>query len=303
VGVFFSLVISRQTRYETDMEIQTITVPAWDDYALLGTGNRLRYERVAGVTVVRPEPHALWGFTGGVPEADAFFDAQAGREPWQLVNPDLANGWKFHWNNVTLRVEPTPFRHLGVFPEQSWHWGEVQKLTASRGGKLRVLNLFGYTGGLTVAAALAGAEVTHVDAAKGSVLWAAENAKLSGVKEDHTRWITEDVRSFVAREVRREKEYDLIVLDPPVFGRGNKGQIWRLDEDLVPLLKDCKALLSTDGALVCNFYATERYPQAMARTIFEVLERDGELASLALADASSPKNPLPTGFFVRTGFR
>ncbi|RZJ97152.1 MAG: class I SAM-dependent rRNA methyltransferase, partial [Brevundimonas sp.] len=252
---------------------ETLFTRGWEDYALLDSGHGRKLERYGRFTVVRPEPQCFWAprDASAFDKADAVFDPQA-------QDDDDDGRWRFSgkavdtfplaWRDVRFTGRFTPFRHLAFFPEQAanWDWLDARVRSLSRssspkGGSAtknapKVLNLFGYTGVASLACSAAGAEVTHVDASKKSVAYARENAEQSGLADRPIRWIVEDCRKYVAREVRRGVKYDGIILDPPKYGRGPTGEVWRLFEDLPGLLKDCAALLSDDASfLLLNAYA------------------------------------------------
>ena len=278
--------------------MKQIITPAWEAYELLKTGDGERIERFGEYVLSRPEQTALWGLVGSTPKTAATF--QSGE--WRMHKE--IDFWNIKWRDITFTLKLTPFRHVGIFPEQASNWEWLQekvKVAGASGKKVRVLNLFGYTGGASIAAALAGAEVCHVDASKGAVHWASENARASEVPNDRIRWIVEDARKFVAREVRRGSVYDVVLLDPPVFGRGNQGEVWRLEEDLRPLLQDISRLFSKEPvAFLLNFYATEVYPESIARMVREVIPQFTlDLAELCLAE-SDGENILQTGYLLRS---
>ncbi|MCA9247474.1 MAG: class I SAM-dependent methyltransferase [Planctomycetales bacterium] len=224
-----------------------------DQYELLDFGAGRKLERFGRLVLDRPCPAAgnvarqhepLWA------EADAVFerlDADSGR--W-YTNSAFPESWTVSHGRVTFELRPTPFGHVGIFPEQAANWQWLADRLAQVGGPLKVLNLFAYTGGSTLAAAAAGAEVVHVDAAANVVAWARRNAEISGLADRPIRWIVEDALKFVAREVRRGNRYDTIILDPPSFGRGPKGQVWKATEHLYDLLAQCAALTAGHGALL-----------------------------------------------------
>ncbi len=220
----------------------------WTDYALLDSGGGYKLERFGPYRFVRPEPQALWQATlsrRAWDEAEGVFtgaeDSEGGR--WQL-QPGLPERWPMHYKQLQFWVQPTPFRHFGVFPEQANHWDWLGELIRGAGRPIRVLNLFGYTGLATLAAAQAGAEVTHVDASKKIIGWARENQTLAGLAAAPIRWLVDDALKFAAREVRRGAQYDGFLIDPPKFGRGPKGELWKIDESLPELLAACRELLS-----------------------------------------------------------
>jgi 23S rRNA (cytosine1962-C5)-methyltransferase len=287
--------------------MQDLVAHSWQDYELIDSGNGQRLERFGPYTVVRTDSNVLWQPTQpdhpAWSEPDAHFYGKEKGHEWQLASQDLLEGWPLTWGKMTLKVRPTPFRHMGVFPEQVVHWEWLQKTIKGAEEPKTVLNLFGYTGASTIVAAQAGAHVTHVDASKGTVFWASENARLSKVATDKVRWIVDDAIKFMKREVRRGAKYDLIIMDPPVFGRGPKGEVWRLDEQFIDLMSLSAQLLTPKplGVLI-NCYATEIYPQSFARLANMFLKKKtGELTvSSLLIEETSGKNQLPTGFSIRS---
>ncbi len=256
-------------------ESQVMRTSGWGDYALLDSGNGRKLERYGPYKVVRPEPQCLW--TPRLPQsewdaADAIFDPSdeedAGR--WRFRGKPRET-WPLGWGDVKFHGRFTAFRHLAFFPEQAanWAWLDQQVRAAAQP---RVLNLFGYTGVASLVMAAAGAAVTHVDASKKAVAWARENAELSGLADRPVRWITEDARKYVQREVRRGSKYEGIILDPPKYGRGPDGQVWRLFEDLPELAGLCAELLSENARfLVLNAYAERISGAALAGLLAEKL--------------------------------
>jgi 23S rRNA (cytosine1962-C5)-methyltransferase len=242
-------------------KLETIS-PAWTDYELLDTGSGRKLERFGSVILVRPEPQAVW--PPAMPE-----------KSWNSAHgnfvqlPLSKNGeWKFaqptpprlhmRRNNLSFWVAPTPSGHLGVFPDQASHWDWLASLIESAAASPpKVLSLFGYTGIATLACAAAGAHVTHVDASRKAIKWARENQALSQLEDRPIRWLVDDAQSFVAREVRRGRTYDGFILDPPRFGRGPQGELWKVEESLPALLRECRKLLSPSPLFILlNTYTT-----------------------------------------------
>jgi 23S rRNA (cytosine1962-C5)-methyltransferase len=224
----------------------------WPDYALLDSGNGEKLERYGPYRIVRPEAQALW--TPRKPardweSADAKFVGIGDEEAdgrWRYKKP-IGETWKMEWGGIPLLGRFTSFRHVGVFPEQATHWEWIgEKIQAAR-RPTKVLNLFGYTGVASLVAARAGAEVTHIDASKKAIGWARENQSLGGSDALKIRWICEDATKFVEREQRRGSRYDGIILDPPKFGRGPKGEVWDIFTHLRPMLEACRTLLADDA--------------------------------------------------------
>ena len=285
-----------------------ISLP-WADYELIDTGNAQRLERVGSFLVVRPESTALWQPQDpshkGWQNPDARFIGTSKERLWDRA-AGVPTKWPITWNNLTFEVGLTPFRHIGLFPEQQPQWRWIQEKLASRAKSdkpLRVLNLFAYTGLASLAAAQMGAQVCHVDSAKGSVYWASDNARASALSETSIRWIVEDVRSFIARELRRGSTYDLILMDPPVFGRGTKGEIWRLEDDLISLLRTTRQLFRPKPlGFLMNIYATTLYPYAIQRLVQDMygdIFPTPSLSAVYIAQ-SAGKTYLQTGFCLHS---
>jgi 23S rRNA (cytosine1962-C5)-methyltransferase len=223
-------------------------LPNWLDYTLLDSGNGLKLEQFGLYRFVRPEVQAAWrpALTHKVWEsAHGEFKAESKSDQgaWHFRQP-VETRWVMQYRTVKFWVKPTPFRHLGVFPEQAMHWDWLHGLIAGAGRPVKVLNLFAYTGVATLFAAAAGASVTHVDASKPVITWARENQTLSGLSSYPIRWIVEDAVKYVEREVKRDVRYDGFILDPPVFGHGPKGEVWQLSKSLPRLLDGCRSLVS-----------------------------------------------------------
>lgn len=241
-------------------ELETLK-PEWAEYELVDSGGGRRLERFGEFTLIRPEPQAKWAPT--VPAqrwetADGeFLKARSGqRGEWKFRKPVPAR-WAMHRKNLKFWVQPAPSGHVGVFPDQACHWDWIEEVTKRAARQVKALCIFGHTGLSTLAAAAAGAEVTHVDASRKAVALARENQNLSGLSERPIRWIVEDAMTFVQREARRGSRYDALMLDPPRFGRGPDGQIWKLDESFPELLAACGKLLASSPAFVLlNVYST-----------------------------------------------
>jgi 23S rRNA (cytosine1962-C5)-methyltransferase len=240
--------------------VHLIESPEWVDYELIDSGNGSRLERFGPYTFIRPEHQAVWKPALSEEKwksAQAIFRSTSEESGghWEFVKP-VPDSWKMHYKGLMMLARTSNSRHVGVFPEQANHWDWIQSKIRSSKKNLRVLNLFGYTGLATLAAAQAGAQVTHVDASKKSIGWARENQALSGLESKSIRWIVDDALKFVQREKRRNAQYDGLILDPPKFGRGPKGEVWEVFEMLPILLKTCRDILSPHPAfLVMTAYA------------------------------------------------
>lgn len=238
----------------------------WKDFAVLDAGNGNKLERWKDVTLLRPDPQAVWTMEDKAADA-VYLRSATGGGHWEF-NRDLPESWTISYKNLTFLVRPTGFKHTGLFPEQAvnWDWmtAGLKDWQKGRDRKPRVLNLFGYTGGATVACAAAGAEVVHVDAAKGMVHWARDNAEMSGLGNAPIRYIVDDCVKFVKRELRRGNTYDGILMDPPSYGRGPTGELWKIETNLYPLVEDCAALLSDAPAFfLINSYTTGLAPSVL----------------------------------------
>jgi 23S rRNA (cytosine1962-C5)-methyltransferase len=296
-------------------EPQALLTRAWPDYALLDSGAGRKLERYGRFTVVRPEPQCVWAPRLPIQawdEADAIFDPSdeedAGRWRFRKPPPDT---FPLRWRDVTLKARFTPFRHLAFFPEQAANWAWLDAATRSLAARTpeppRILNLFGYTGVASLACAAAGAAVVHVDASRRSVGWARENAELSGLADRPVRWIVEDCRQWVKREIKRGARYHGIILDPPKYGRGPQHEVWRLFEDLPELLTGCVDILEPDaGFLLLNAYAARISGLACAHAVNDAVRRRGDLAGgvvdwgeLALAEDGDKARAIGLSFFAR----
>jgi len=240
--------------------MKTLT-PEWAEYELLDSGKGKKLERFGEYVLARPEPQARWAAAlpaGRWQAADGDY-VKPGNGPqgeWKFRKPIPAR-WEMRRRNLKLWVQPAPSGHVGVFPDQACHWDWIAEVTRRAARPVKVLCLFGHTGLSTVTAAAAGAEVTHVDASRKAVAWARENQSLSGLGERSIRWIVEDAVTFLRREVRRGNRYDALVLDPPKFGRGPAGEMWKLEESLPELLGACGKVLSASPVFILlNVYTT-----------------------------------------------
>ena len=276
----------------------------WADYGLLDSGDGRKLERYGPYRFIRPEPQAMWTPRLAKWDADGEFvpgSDEDGGGRWQFNRQVPRDGWPLAWNEVRFTAQCTPFRHLGFFPDMApvWRWmGE--RLAGSE--QPSTLNLFGYTGVGTLALSAFG-PVTHVDASKKSVAQARDNAALSGMNDRPIRWLVDDAAKFAAREVRREKRYDGIILDPPKFGRGPNGEIWRLEEGLPGLIADCRRLLDEQSRfLFLTVYAVRMSSLALAGLLDEVLAGlpgSIEHGDLCVHEDGERARTLPTAIFAR----
>lgn len=239
----------------------------WKDYELLDCSSGERLERWGNVTLIRPDPQVIWKTPKKHPawrRADAVYHrSSSGGGNWEIKNK-IPSFWSIGYGDLNFNVKTMGFKHTGIFPEQAVNWDYTAKLIKNAGRPVKVLNLFAYTGGATVACLKAGAEVVHVDASKGMVQWAKENAVASGVAERKVRWIVDDCVKFVQREIRRGNKYDIIIMDPPSYGRGPGGEIWKLENEVYSFVELCSQVLSDNPIMVLiNSYTTGLSPAVM----------------------------------------
>lgn len=262
------------------------TADAWKDYEVIDTSGGEKLERWGDYILVRPDPQVIWD----TPRTDRrwkqknghYHRSSKGGGEWEFFQ--LPEEWCIRYRELTFRLKPFSFKHTGLFPEQAVNWDWFSSIIKERkkaGQPVKVLNLFAYTGGATLAAAKAGAAVTHVDASKGMVSWAKENARSSGLAEAPVRWIVDDCVKFVEREIRRGSRYDAVIMDPPSYGRGPKGEIWKIEDAIHPLVKLCADLLSDRPLFfLINSYTTGLAPSVLSYMIaLEVGSRYGGTVS------------------------
>ena len=249
----------------------------WKDYELIDCSRGEKLERWGNQLLVRPDPQAIWAtprvHPGWKRNAGRYARSSSGGGAWE--NHSMPERWTVSYRDLTFNVKPMNFKHTGLFPEQAanWDWARAQIQNAGR--PVSVLNLFAYTGGATVACAAAGASVCHVDAAKGMVQWARENAKSSHLEEAPIRWIVDDCGKFVERELRRGRKYDAIILDPPSYGRGPTGQIWKLEENLYPFVELLRGVLSDHPLfIILNSYTTGLAPSVLTYILESLISRE-----------------------------
>lgn len=247
----------------------------WKDYELLDCSCGERLERWGRVTLVRPDPQVIWQTEKKHPlwrKADAVYHrSNTGGGHWE-VRGKVPDRWEIGYKDLTFNVKTMGFKHTGVFPEQAVNWDYVRTLIEKANRPVRVLNLFSYTGAATVSALKAGAQVVHVDASKGMVQWAKENAQSSGVIDRPVRWIVDDCVKFVQREIRRGNHYDILIMDPPSYGRGPGGEVWKLENEIYSFVELCRGVLSENPiAVLLNSYTTGLSPAVMQYILSSVL--------------------------------
>ena len=252
------------------------TAADWTDYRLIDASDGMRLESWAGKTLSRPDPQVIWKTERRNPlwnGCDAVYHrSDRGGGSWEF-RKKLPESWKIKYGDLTFIIRPTGFKHTGLFPEQAVNWDFAERLIKSAGRPISVLNLFAYTGAATLACLEAGASVCHVDASKGMVQWAKENAAASGLSDRPVRWIVDDCLKFAEREIRRGRKYDAIIMDPPSYGRGPQGEVWKLEDSVFDLVKTCSELLSDKPLFfLLNSYTAGLSPSVMAYLLGALLK-------------------------------
>ena len=286
-------------------DLKLLTSPEWVDYELLDSGNGRKLERYGTVTLVRPEAEAIW--------APRLSDSRWKQANAEFVTTDEKNGghwersksmpktWNIFYKGLGMQLECSGSRHVGVFPEQAAYWDWIMEEVQAAGRPIKVLNLFGYTGMAGLAAAKAGAQVTHLDASKRAVTWAKTNAELSGLSDAPIRWMIDDALKFVQREKRRNSLYEGIILDPPKFGRGPKGEVWEFYKLVSELLHACGDILSKQAKFVAmTAYAVKASPITLRQAVEEIVPNGGQIEAGEIAmQESSGERLLSNAIFCR----
>lgn len=276
------------------------TADGWKDYQLLDTSSGERLERWGDYILIRPDPQVIWNTPCTRKEWEQknghYHRSRQGGGQWEFFH--LPKQWSIQYKDLTFHLKPFHFKHTGLFPEQAVNWDWFSEKIRHAGRKIKVLNLFAYTGGATLSAAAAGASVTHVDASKGMVTWAKENAAASGLKDAPIRWLVDDCIKFVEREIRRGNQYDAIIMDPPSYGRGPKGEIWKLEDSVFSFITLCTRLLGPRPLFfLINSYTTGLAPAVLTYMLSTALkDRDGHVTSQEIGlPVSSSGLILPCG--------
>ncbi len=256
-------------RYIHGKELMFVT-DSWQDYELLDTGNGMKLERWKDIVLLRPDPQVIWDYSRPLNKKNihaVYTRSSSGGGAWDFYKK-VPDKWQISWKDLTFNVRPMGFKHTGLFPEQAVNWDWMRNLISLAKREINILNLFGYTGGATVACASAGAKVCHVDAAKNMVAIGKENLASSGLADRPVRWIVDDCLKFVQREIRRGNKYDGIILDPPSYGRGPGGELWHLEEMLYPFMQDLVKIMSDEPLfLLLNSYTTGLQPLVLRNVI------------------------------------
>lgn len=249
----------------------------WTDYELIDCSSGERLERWGEIILIRPDPQIIWNTPKKNPlwqKAHArYFRSKSGGGNWENY-AKLPEKWNISYRDLTFQVKPMGFKHMGLFPEQATNWDLISDIIKNTNEEIKVLNLFSYTGAATISALKAGAAVTHVDASKGMVTWARENAMLSGVADRPVRWLVDDCKKFIEREIRRGNRYDIIIMDPPSYGRGPGGEVWKLEDEIYSLVESIEKILSDKAkAFMISSYTTGLSPAVMQYILGTTVEK------------------------------
>lgn len=271
----------------------------WKDYSIIATGDGYKLERWKDVYLLRPDPQVIWKGDKDLfaySKLNAYYKrSENGGGGWKFLKP-MPDEWDVSYKNLNFKIKPMGFKHTGLFPEQAVNWDAMTSLIKNAGRKIKVLNLFAYTGGASVACANAGAEVVHVDAAKGMVERAGENARLTGISSG-IRYIVDDCKKFVQREIRRGNKYDAIIMDPPSYGRGPSGEIWKIEDSLFSFVEMCTEALSDNPLFVLiNSYTTGLQPMVLNNILTLTMKKfKGRVESYEVGIRTEEGIPLPCG--------
>jgi 23S rRNA (cytosine1962-C5)-methyltransferase len=284
------------------------TLPS-KDYELIDSGNGEKLERFGGYVLRRPDPQALWQKNLDEKEwkkASASFVREGDNAKWR-VKDDMTKEWVIEMSGLKFFIKPTAFKHTGLFPEQEPNWQWIKEKVKSANRPIKILNLFGYTGGATLAGLSAGAEVTHIDGSKSAITWARQNAEASKLDDKKVRWIEEDARKFVQREIKRGNKYDAIIMDPPAFGHGANNEVWKIEEDFINFLDSCSQILSDQPLFILiNGYSAGYSAVAYENCLKEITKNFGlpgqgggiESGELTIEELKTGRL-LPAGIFAR----
>ena len=290
--------VATESEPQVDFSIMDLLINKFDGYELLDSGGERKLERFGEVVVDRPCPQAIWPADDAIKwkQAGAAFQrGEGGTGDWDRFGRCFSESWVAKWNDLVFLIRLTGFGNMGLFPEHTGHWGWMADLISANGGG-RVLNLFAYTGGASMACARAGAEVIHVDSAKSVNGWARENANRSGIEDGTVRYLADDALKFTGREIRRERKYEGIILDPPTFGRGPKGEVWKIERDFHNLVRDCSELLSDDPLFVLLTSHSPGVTPSVLRALLSPLDGHVESGEMLLQGGG---HALAAGVYAR----
>lgn len=272
------------------------------EYQILDMNDKNKTENWNGIILKRPDPQIIWNDKEKIEQIDAIYHrSNKGGGNWDILNKKMPKEWQIHYHDLTFNLKLMGFKHTGLFPEQAYNWQMIQHKIKEAKKDVKVLNLFAYTGAASLAAAQAGASVVHVDSSRGMVDWAKENMKSSKLEDKPIRFIVDDVKKFVKREIRRGNKYDMILMDPPSFGRGANGEIWDIEKDLFELASLCVQILSDDPLLfLINSYTTGLSQTVLENILYQTIKNKGIISSDELGIKMHNSNLiLPCGIYAR----
>lgn len=272
------------------------------EYQILDMNDKNKTENWNGIILKRPDPQIIWNDKENIEQIDAIYHrSNKGGGNWDILNKRMPKEWQIHYHDLTFNLKLMGFKHTGLFPEQAYNWQMIQHKIKEAKKDVKVLNLFAYTGAASLAAAQAGASVVHVDSSRGMVDWAKENMKSSKLEDKPIRFIVDDVKKFVKREIRRGNKYDMILMDPPSFGRGANGEVWDIEKDLFELVSLCVQILNDDPLLfLINSYTTGLSQTVLENILYQTIKNKGIISSDELGIKMHNSNLiLPCGIYAR----
>lgn len=275
------------------------TIKDFNEYEILAMSNGYKYERWNNITLKRPDPEIIWPDNENIKVDAKYTRSNTGGGMWEKLS-NIPDSWQIHYKDLVFNLKLMGFKHTGLFPEQAYNWDLIRKTIKNSNHKCKVLNLFAYTGAASIAALKEGAEVVHVDSSRGMIDWAKENVKSNHLENETIRFLVDDVKKFVKRELRRGNKYDIILMDPPSFGRGAKNEVWSIEKDLYDLVDDCTKLLSDEPLLfIINSYTTGLSNTVIENILHKTLTKEGTITSTELGIKAKNNLILPCGNTTR----
>lgn len=275
------------------------TIKDFNEYEILAMSNGYKYERWNNITLKRPDPEIIWPDNEIIKVDARYTRSNTGGGMWEKLS-NIPDSWQIHYKDLVFNLKLMGFKHTGLFPEQAYNWDLIRKTIKNSNRKCKVLNLFAYTGAASIAALKEGAEVVHVDSSRGMIDWAKENVKSNHLENETIRFLVDDVKKFVKRELRRGNKYDIILMDPPSFGRGAKNEVWSIEKDLYNLVDDCTKLLSDEPLLfIINSYTTGLSNTVIENILHKTLTKEGTITSTELGIKAKNNLILPCGNTTR----
>lgn len=275
------------------------TIKDFNEYEILAMSNGYKYERWNNITLKRPDPEIIWPDNENIKVDARYTRSNTGGGMWEKLS-NIPDSWQIHYKDLVFNLKLMGFKHTGLFPEQAYNWDLIRKTIKNSNRKCKVLNLFAYTGAASIAALKEGAEVVHVDSSRGMIDWAKENVKSNHLENETVRFLVDDVKKFVKRELRRGNKYDIILMDPPSFGRGAKNEVWSIEKDLYNLVDDCTKLLSDKPLLfIINSYTTGLSNTVIENILHKTLTKEGTINSTELGIKAKNNLILPCGNTTR----